>query len=196
MVVAPRRAVSPVTAEMVDPLRTTMLAGLARLNELPDAEAESALLRCCGSIRWSRTVAGMRPFETPEALMEVGNDVWNALLPDDWRQAFAAHPRIGERLVAATSAAATWSANEQAGVESAGDDVRAELARLNRTYEDKFGHTFIVCATGLDAGEMLARCRERLRNSAEHELVNAAREQARITGIRVGKLLTELGEKP
>jgi OHCU decarboxylase len=196
MVVAPRRAASPVTHAMVEPLRATLLGGLARLNGLAAAEAESGLLRCCGSIRWTRTLAAMRPFETPEALLEVAQDLWNALLPDDWRQAFAAHPRIGERLVTKTSPAATWSANEQAGVESAGDDVRAELARLNRTYEEKFDHMFIVCASGLDAGEMLARCRERMRNSAEQELVNAAAEQARITEIRLVKLLTELGANP
>ena len=63
------------------------------------------------------------------------------------------------------------------------------LAELNRAYEEKFGFIFIVCATGKSSEEMLAILRERLENPAEVELRNAAAEQAKITQLRLEKLI-------
>ena len=65
------------------------------------------------------------------------------------------------------------------------------LVEGNATYLARFGYLFIVCATGLTAAEMLARMRHRLDASAEEELRNAAGEQARITAIRIDKLLED-----
>lgn len=68
-------------------------------------------------------------------------------------------------------------------------DTVESLARLNREYEDKFGFIFIVCATGKSAGEMLEIIRERLANDRHTELPIAAAEQAKITEIRLKKLV-------
>ena len=71
----------------------------------------------------------------------------------------------------------------------AGQETVDALARLNREYEDKFGFIFIVCATGKPAAEMLDILRERLRNDIETELSIAAAEQAKITELRLKKLV-------
>ena len=63
------------------------------------------------------------------------------------------------------------------------------LAAGNTAYEKKFGFIFIVCATGKSAAEMLALLQERLPNSREQELANAAEEQRKIFHIRLEKLL-------
>src|SRR4051812_1320137 len=83
---------------------------LDELNALSAAEAERELLRCCGSARWARMMAAARPFASPEAMALTGDVVWAALGEGDWREAFAAHPRIG------ATAASAWSSAEQAGV--------------------------------------------------------------------------------
>ena len=72
---------------------------------------------------------------------------------------------------------------------SADDDVAAALAEGNRAYEQRFGHIYIVCATGKTADEMLAILRARLANDPATELRNAAAEQAKITKLRLQKLL-------
>ncbi len=82
-----------------------------------------------------------------------------------------------------------WAAGEQAGIERAHDAVRAELAAANREYEQRFGYTYIVFATGKSAEEMLALARERLRNDPDVELRTAAEEQRKITRLRLEKLL-------
>lgn len=161
--------------------------GIAALNGLPVPDAEAALLRCCGSIRWARALTAMRPFSTREALSGMAVDVWRALTPRDWLQAFAAHPRIG----AALPGTGNWSADEQAGAAGIGADLQVELAALNAEYEARFGHIFIVCASGLGHDEMFARIHDRIANAPEDELKVAAAEQERITQLRLDKLLTE-----
>jgi 2-oxo-4-hydroxy-4-carboxy-5-ureidoimidazoline decarboxylase len=166
--------------------------GLRRLNDLPAAEARDELLRCCGSSRWAEAMTAKRPCADAPALFEAAERVWWGLEPADWREAFAHHPRIGDREALRARFAATreWAAGEQAGVGSASEDVLTALAEGNAAYESRFGYIFIVCATGRTAPEMLALLRERLPHEAQDELRIAAGEQAKITRLRLEKLLT------
>jgi len=164
---------------------------LDRLNALPAAEAEAELLACCGSRRWARETAARRPFADAGALLAAADELWWSLAPDDWHEAFRAHPRIGERKAAPaqTARAAGWSAQEQSAAASAAAEVAEALAEGNRAYEARFGHIYIVCATGKTAEEMLATLRARLANDPATELRAAAAEQAKITRLRLEKLL-------
>ena len=164
---------------------------LAWLNELPADEAEYVFRDCCGSVEWSRQMAESRPFAMLENLFRRADEVWHSLSTSDQLEAFAAHPKIGSTKSAPTQQhrAASWSANEQSGMEAADADVRRRLAEANSLYEAKFGFIFIVCASGRSAEEMLSKCQSRLGNSLETELKTAAEEQRKITEIRLGKLL-------
>jgi OHCU decarboxylase len=169
--------------------------GLARLNSLSAAEAETELLKCCGSTVWARTLSARRPFGDAPELLAAADEVWWRLSERDWLEAFAAHPRIGGRgssdaARAQHAQAEGWSEQEQAGARTAAQATLDELAAANRAYEEKFGHIFIVCATGKTAGEMLALLRARLPNEADAELRTAAAEQGKITRLRLEKLLT------
>ena len=154
-------------------------------------EAEAALLRCCGSVAWARRMAEARPFGDAAAVFAAADRTWWELGPDAWLEAFRAHPRIGERDAATShgSEARAWSAREQAGVAGAAPEVRAALAEGNRAYEARFGHIFIVCATGKRADEMLALLTARLANDPAAELRVAAEEQRKITRLRLERLL-------
>ncbi|HET7292449.1 MAG TPA: 2-oxo-4-hydroxy-4-carboxy-5-ureidoimidazoline decarboxylase [Vicinamibacteria bacterium] len=168
--------------------------GLRRLNALPEAEAQAALLRCCGSSRWAEAMTGARPFASGDALLAAAERAFAQLEPGDWMEAFSHHPRIGDRAALEARLAATraWSAGEQAGVAAAAPDVLDALAAGNRAYEERFGHVFLVCATGKSAGEMLALLHERLPNPPARELRVAAAEQAKITRLRLEKMLQEV----
>src|SRR6202034_4127992 len=103
----------------------------------------------------------------------------------DWLEAFRAHPRIGERKAAhATAQSAQWSRQEQSAAEAAREDVLVELADGNLRYEQLFGFTYIVCATGKSAEEMLEILRRRLGSDRQSELREAAEQQRQITQIR------------
>jgi len=163
---------------------------LARLNAAPAAEATETFARCCGSTRWAAHLARLRPFRDRAQLLSRADDAFAALERDDWLEAFRAHPRIGDRAALRAKFASTraWAAGEQAGALAASDELLDALARGNHEYERRFGHIFIVCATGLGAAEMLARLRARLGNAPDAELGIAAAEQRRITRLRLEKL--------
>jgi len=159
------------------------------LNRAPRATAEACFLDCCGSRRWARMMAEARPFADAAALLKQAAQIWQSLEPQDWLEAFAAHPKIGARHAAPQQPAqsAQWSHAEQSGTHTATDSVRHALAEANCLYEEKFGYIFIVCATGKSAEEMLALCRQRVHNAAVVELRIAADEQRKITEIRLQK---------
>jgi OHCU decarboxylase len=167
------------------------VSALARLNALPDDEAERELLTCCGSREWARRMAAGRPFRDAEELLDEAEGVWWELDPADWLEAFRAHPRIGEKKAEAgqTGRERAWSAGEQAGMDGAAAETQRALAEGNREYEARFGHIYIVCATGKSADEMLALLNARLANDPATEVRAAAEEQRKITRIRLEKLL-------
>jgi 2-oxo-4-hydroxy-4-carboxy-5-ureidoimidazoline decarboxylase len=154
------------------------------------ADARRWLSSSCGSTRWVEQMLARMPFASLSDALTAARAEWFALTPDDWREAFQHHPKIGDREALRRRFPATHhlSAHEQAGVGGASDDVLDELARLNGEYETRFGYIFIVCATGKGADEMLAILRERLHNDPASEIRIAAEEQARITELRLKNL--------
>ncbi len=164
--------------------------GLRWLDALPQQHAEQELLAVCGSTRWAREMAAGRAYPTMAALQEAASTSWRALAREDWLEAFAAHPRLGERTDQQGRRAGPWARQEQAGTAGASSAVLADLEEGNRAYEARFGHVFLLCATGVDAPQMLAALRERLTNDPEAELQVAAGEQEKITDLRLRKLLT------
>ena len=166
-----------------------MSAELERLNTLPAGEAEAMLLPCCGSWSWARRMAESRPFRDLEDLLATSDRIWWSLDEKDWLEAFAAHPRIGEKTTKGSARSRRWSEQEQAGARGVPPEILRRLSEGNLLYQQKFGHIFIVCATGKDAAEMLTLLRERLANDPETELRAAAEEQRKITNLRLEKLL-------
>ena len=167
------------------------LSGMQYVRAMPRPELEAALLACCGSRAWVAAMVLERPFATLSHLKKHAADAWNALAPEDWDEAFRAHPRIGEKKAEAPQGkvAAAWSAGEQAKVEQASKATLDELREVNRAYEQKFGRIYIVCATGKTAEEMLAIAKERMNHDPETELRRAAEEQRKITELRLEKLV-------
>ncbi len=155
---------------------------LGDLNTLPDESARRELGRCCGSARWVASMSGRRPFLNTEQLLGTADEIWWSLDGGDWLEAFSRHPRIGGR-------ANGWARDEQAGVAGAADDILKALAKLNQSYERKFGHVFLISATGRSAHEMLAELERRISADPATELRNAAAEQAKITRLRLQNLL-------
>jgi 2-oxo-4-hydroxy-4-carboxy-5-ureidoimidazoline decarboxylase len=165
---------------------------LSDLNALPRDQAVIEFRRCCGTKVWAEKVADLRPFSGKEELFRRAREIWNSLGEKEWREAFAHHPRIGgaEELRKKFSDTSAWASEEQSGVRSAGEDVIASLAEGNRKYEARYGHIFLVCASGKSAKEMLAILESRMNNSPEKELIIAADEQAKITQIRLEKMIS------
>ena len=158
---------------------------------MPAAEAEAALLDCCASREWARRVVAARPFADRRVLFEAADKMWHGLARSDWMEAFRAHPRIGEskKPTEASERQRAWSKGEQEKASRADDALRVELASLNEDYEAMFGFIFIICAAGLTTKQIINALLDRMKNDGGTELRVAAGEQAKITRLRLEKLL-------
>lgn len=162
------------------------------LNALDPASCRTALTRCCGASRWVEAMLQSRPFADDNAVFATAERIWATMERADILEAFSHHPKIGsdmQSLRARFPQTHQWSGQEQSAVQQANESILQALADGNRRYEQRFGYIFIVCATGKTAEEMLALLQHRLPNPPEIELPIAAAEQAKITAIRLRKLL-------
>ncbi|MFI9590756.1 2-oxo-4-hydroxy-4-carboxy-5-ureidoimidazoline decarboxylase [Nonomuraea sp. NPDC052265] len=162
---------------------------LAGFNRRPREEAEAELLACCASRAFAAAVAARRPYAGRERLAEAAETAVRELKWPDVLEALEAHPRIGER-PSGEGRESRWSGEEQAGAheDTSGRDAEL-LAAGNRAYEERFGHVYLVCATGLSGAELLARLRARLGNDEETERGVVLDELVKITRLRLGKLM-------
>jgi 2-oxo-4-hydroxy-4-carboxy-5-ureidoimidazoline decarboxylase len=168
-----------------------MTLTLAQLDTMPEAEAAFKLAACCGSSKWVSGMVSRRPFHSRAKLLAAADEVALTLQSADWLDAFAHHPRIGEKKAGAmvSATAADWSKGEQSASSRSSEDTRAALVEANAEYEKKFGFIFIICANGRSAEEILVALRERLSNEPDAEIFIAAREQQQITRLRLEKLV-------
>jgi allantoicase len=154
-------------------------AAVRRVNTLFDPRE---LLQVCASKDWAQQMSALRPFRTWHDLVDAAKKTWAELSEDQWLEAFAAHPRIGDRKPG-------WSSQEQSGTRSASVETMQKIADGNRAYEEKFGFVYLICATGRSADEMLANLTERLTHDRDTELRIAADEQAKIIELRLEKVV-------
>lgn len=161
------------------------VAGAARvhyLNSLFDSEARHFFHSACAASAWVSDMVAGRPYESPVDVLQSASSAFDLLTAEDWLEAFAAHPRIGERGDAQAD-------REQAATASASREIIARLASVNEAYEAKFGFTYIVYATGKSAEEMLQIAEKRLENTRSDEIGNASNEQRSITETRLRRML-------
>lgn len=159
------------------------------LDGLFDQDARAFFSTACASLRWVNDMVGGRPYGDADAVLAAADRAFDRLETADWLEAFAAHPRIGERKGSQTASGEAMSKGEQSGVDGADRAQAAELEKVNRAYEERFGFTYIVRAAGRTGEEMLALARERLENDPETEREIAARQQREITRLRLRRML-------
>jgi len=160
-------------------------AGLHALNAAGAHAATQDFLRCCGSTSWATRMADVRPFSNIDELEEAAERVWALCSREDWLEAFAAHPKIGQR------SEGQWPRQEQAQASDTTPEIQAAMARANQQYEAKFGYIFIICASGKTAPEILENLEQRLAHDPDNEIYHAAEQQQLITHLRLRKLLSE-----
>ncbi|MFE1321552.1 2-oxo-4-hydroxy-4-carboxy-5-ureidoimidazoline decarboxylase [Kitasatospora phosalacinea] len=159
-------------------------SGLPALSAADASELRETLLEVCSSPAWAAAVAASRPWRDRGDLLTANAKAMAELSADDLRDAMAGHARIGT-----PKPGDAVSEREQAGVRGADPSVLDELRSANAAYEAKFGHVFLICATGRTADGMLAALRERYPNDAATEAETVRGELRKINEIRIDQLL-------
>jgi 2-oxo-4-hydroxy-4-carboxy-5-ureidoimidazoline decarboxylase len=182
--------------------RVPEVVSLAGFNGMPAPDAHRMLLACCSAERWAGQVAAGRPFGSVGDALLRSDAAVAGLTQADLRQALSGHPRIGARpgaRPAGGGAAGVGAAGgglapaEQAGVDHDDRELICALAEGNRAYERRFGHIYLVCATGRSGPELLALLQQRLGNEPAAEWRVLAAELAKINRIRLARQLRESG---
>jgi 2-oxo-4-hydroxy-4-carboxy-5-ureidoimidazoline decarboxylase len=145
------------------------------------------LRACCAAPAWSAAVLAKRPFADRAAVLAAADAAARELSWADVLVALSAHPRIGER-PAGDSREAAWSRREQSAA-----GTGEALVQVNRDYEERFGHVFLIFASGRSQEEILAAARERLRNDDETERAVVRDELRKIALRRLELVLDALG---
>ncbi|MGW7239338.1 2-oxo-4-hydroxy-4-carboxy-5-ureidoimidazoline decarboxylase [Streptomyces sp. NPDC054804] len=165
---------------------TSTPPGLARFNDLEEHAALAALHEACASTAWARRLLAARPYATPEDLCSASDAAMADLGPADLAEAMAGHPPIGRPRPGDPT-----SAREQSGMAGAAEALKAEMLELNLAYQEKFGHVFLICATGRGAEEMRDAVKERIGNAPEQEREIVRAELGKINRIRLARLVAE-----
>jgi 2-oxo-4-hydroxy-4-carboxy-5-ureidoimidazoline decarboxylase len=164
---------------------------LTWFNQLPARAAQQTLLECCSAPGWPEQMTARRPYSSAEDAIKQSGVIVAALSAADLAEALAGHPRIGQRSNTSQDAgrAADWSRREQAGVDADDTQTRQALAAANLEYEQRFGHIYLVCASGRTGKELLAVLRGRLQNEPEDEWQVVRTELQKINTLRLRQLL-------
>jgi 2-oxo-4-hydroxy-4-carboxy-5-ureidoimidazoline decarboxylase len=161
-------------------------------NSLPAERLTEDLLACCAAPAWGAEVAAKRPYRDRSEILAAADAAARGLSWDDVLVGLSAHPRIGER-APGDSKEAAWSRREQStAVRSADEATKDALVGVNRAYEDRFGHVFLIFASGRTQAEILNAARERLGNDDVTERAVVAAELRKIALRRLGQVLDAL----
>jgi 2-oxo-4-hydroxy-4-carboxy-5-ureidoimidazoline decarboxylase len=160
---------------------------LARFNTAPRSSALATLREVCAASAWCERLVAGRPYASVEALLAASDAATEALTGPGLDEAMGGHPPIGR-----PAPGDPVSSHEQRGMAGASGALRAELARLNLAYQERFGHVFLICATGATGERMRDELSRRLAHTPEEERAVARAELGRINRLRLGLLAAEL----
>jgi 2-oxo-4-hydroxy-4-carboxy-5-ureidoimidazoline decarboxylase len=165
---------------------TSVPEGLARFNSLEEPAALAALKQACAATAWANRLLAARPYATVDDLYATSDAAMAGLTADDLAEAMAGHPPIGR-----PEPGDPTSAREQRGMAGASEELKAEMLELNLAYQERFGHVFLICATGRTGEQMRDAVKERIGNSPEQEREIVRTELGRINRNRLARLVEE-----
>jgi len=137
-------------------------------------------------VTWVKRLLAARPYATADDLLTASDAAMAELTTADLEEAMAGHPPIGR-----PKEGDPTSAREQAGMAGAAEDLKAEMLELNLAYQDRFGHVFLICATGLTGEQMRDALKERIGNPPEREREIVRTELGKINRIRLARIVGE-----
>lgn len=132
----------------------------ARLDRLPEGEFIAATAPLFeGAPRFLARLAAARPFGSAERLFERANEIAQAMPEIEQLELIDAHPRLGAPPGSVSALSYIEQGYDGDVAETAAEmervHVAAELARLNNSYEARFGFRYCVFVAGRPRAALL-----------------------------------------
>jgi OHCU decarboxylase len=120
-----------------------------------DALSEAAFVGAAapwfeGAPRFLARLARARPFGDESTLFARAAEIAQAMPEDEQLELIDAHPRLG-----APPASVSAASFREQGYDRETDEAAADLERLNRVYEERFGFRFCVFVNGRSRPELV-----------------------------------------
>lgn len=166
---------------------TTELLSIAELNSMDRATFVGRFGGVYEASPWVAERAwAERPFADRGALERAMREAVIEASQTQRLELLRMHPSLGSRLKLSG-----YSRAEQAGAGllEATATERAELDRLNRDYEKKFGFPFIFAVRNASLRSIRDNCRTRMDADSSEEFDESLRQVFRIAGFRLADLL-------
>lgn len=165
------------------------MSGVEAFNEIAHDSAVELLEPLFFSEELASKVVEARPFTNVQSAVDVMNLQLGTLPGSAVKKSINAHPRIGAQVEQGS-----LSEEEQSAAHGLGQDSEPmdRIRELNDSYEQRFGYTFLIRATGLSAAEILKELERRLGNDPSTEWKEAFRNLSAINELRMRKTLEHL----
>ena len=166
---------------------------ISTLNGLPTADFIQTLGGIFEKSPWvAERAAAARPFSTRDALLQEMIAVVESAGSGPLLDLIRAHPDLGARLQE-RAALTPESLREQggAGLFTIEESELERLRGFNKSYSEKFGFPFIICARLSSLDTIFESIQCRLGNSCEQETAEAWRQIQKIASLRLTDLVTE-----
>ncbi|MFE7214100.1 2-oxo-4-hydroxy-4-carboxy-5-ureidoimidazoline decarboxylase [Streptomyces sp. NPDC001698] len=171
-----------------------IVEGLDVLNRMDESQAADHLRETCGVnvAAWAARLASRRPFADVDSLVAAANEEVDRLTEEEVAESHRGLARIGAPKIG-TDRETRWSSEESEGIVRTEQFLR-ELEAANEAYEARFGHIFLISATGFSGEEILRALRERTGNDRATETRIIKQELTKFLAVRMPKILHELAE--
>src|SRR5215471_13983146 len=161
---------------------------IAQFDRLDAEQKKKLLYDCCGSTAWVEKMLTTPAAEDLIDLFEDAEESWYSLSENDWKEAFFNHTHVSDLESLKKRISDGQTGHSDSGTVSASDQTLLALLDGIKTYEQKFGYTFVASSSGKSAVEVLGNLTARLQNKPETELTIAVSEQNKITQQRLERL--------
>jgi 2-oxo-4-hydroxy-4-carboxy-5-ureidoimidazoline decarboxylase len=133
-----------------------------------------------------------RPFASVQALREALLSTVENASAEEKLGLIRSHPDLVDRL-AREAGLGVLSAGEQAaaGLNELSTEEAQQFRSFNRSYRERFGFPFVICARENRKDAILHAFPERLRNSREQEIAAALSEIGKIAWLRLRDAVAE-----
>jgi len=161
---------------------------IAQFDRLGVEQKKKLLYECCGSTAWVERMLDTPPAEDLIDLFEDAEESWYSLSENDWKEAFFNHPHVSDLESLKKRISDDQIGQSDTATLNASEQTLEALLEGSKTYEQKFGYTFVTNSAGKSAVEVLGILTARLQNKPQTELTIAVSEQNKITQQRLGRL--------
>lgn len=167
-----------------------MYSSISTFNDTTHDQVIKSLEVCAPISSWAKTVADGRPYRNRAELLEKADIAARQWSTAEVMGALDSHSKLGQKPTG-TDSNSIHSRKEQSSMGTLDKNVTKRLQELQDAYYERFGHIFLIRASGRSASEILEILEVRLTRTIEEEQATTAEELRQIALLRLEQIIQD-----